>query len=75
MKIQVKVFPNSKQPSSILQSPEGVYEIRVRAIAADGKANLAAVECLADYFGVSKRQICLLRGKTSRYKTFEIEGI
>jgi len=44
----------------------------VRQPAVDGKANRAVVELLAEYFGVSKTNVQIISGITSRHKHFRI---
>jgi len=44
----------------------------VRQPAVDGKANRAVVELLAEYFGVSKTNVQIISGITSRHKRFKI---
>jgi uncharacterized protein len=49
-------------------------EISVTADAHEGKANQALIERLADELGISKNQITIKSGETSRLKIIEIEG-
>jgi UPF0235 protein mflv_3569 len=54
---------------------DGTYIIYTKAPAIEGRANAAAIKLLAKHFGVSKSQVRLLRGATSKYKVFDIDGI
>lgn len=47
--------------------------VYTKAPATESKANQAATDLLAKYFGVSKSAIALLRGHTSRQKVFEVQ--
>jgi uncharacterized protein (TIGR00251 family) len=51
-----------------------VVKVRVRAIAEGGEANRAVTELLAKAFGVSKRDVRLLSGTTSRLKQIAVDG-
>lgn len=73
MKIHAHIKPNSKHDEGVFEK-DGVYEIRVKAPAVEGKANARAVELLAIHFGTSKTKVRLVRGATSKQKTFEIES-
>ncbi len=52
--------------------PGGRLKIRLRAPAIEGRANKALVDFLARQFAVSKRDIQLVRGESSRYKSLAI---
>lgn len=55
--------------------PDGAYvQARVRAVPADGQANEALVELIADELDVPKAAISLVLGHTSRMKTLHIAG-
>jgi uncharacterized protein (TIGR00251 family) len=47
----------------------GRLKIRIKAPPVDGKANAALIEYLAEEFSVTRSQICIVRGATSRSKT------
>jgi uncharacterized protein (TIGR00251 family) len=51
-----------------------VLKLRVRAIAEGGEANRAVTELLAKALGVSKRDVKVLSGATSRLKQVAIDG-
>lgn len=69
----VRVLPNSKQPG-ILVDEHGVT-VRVRARPAEGAANEAVRRALADALDLAPSAVQLIRGATSRLKTFAIAGI
>ncbi len=48
------------------------YKVAVKEAPVSGKANEAIILALADYFNVSKSQIRLVTGQTSKQKIFEI---
>ena len=51
-----------------------VVKMRVRAIAEGGEANRAITELLAKLLGVSKRDVRLMSGATSRLKQIAVDG-
>jgi uncharacterized protein len=50
-------------------------KVRLTAPPIEGRANAALVAFIAEVLGVSKSQITLLSGDTSRLKSLEIEGL
>ena len=74
MKISVHIKPNTKHLESVERLDDGSYAVHTKAPAVDGKANAIAARLLAVHFGVAPTHISLVRGATSRYKTFEIQN-
>lgn len=72
--IVVFVRPGSRNPGISLGGPAGV-EVRVTARAHDGRANEAARQALAAALRRPPSSIKLVRGRSARHKTFEIEGL
>lgn len=72
MKISVKVKPNSSR-EKVEKTGSNEYAARVRAKPADGKANEAVIEALAEHFDIAKSRIKLLTGHTSKKKIFDID--
>ncbi len=70
--IQIRVIPNARQ-NSVEASDDGTLKVRVMAPAVDGKANKAVIRQLADYLGVKKNTITIVKGDKSRDKTIEID--
>jgi len=71
MKIFVKVKPNSKNPE-LKKLSETNFFVAVREPPVRGRANRAVINVLAEYFKISKSQITLALGATSKNKIFEI---
>lgn len=71
--MQLKIFahPNSKK-SRIEKDLFGSLHIYVSPPPLEGKANLAVINALADYFKVSKSKVSLIKGQKSKQKVFEI---
>lgn len=74
MKISTHLKPNSRHREEVVVGSDGTYVIYTKAPAIEGRANAAAIKMLAQHFGVSKSQVRLLRGATSKYKVFDIGG-
>ena len=74
MKIPARLKPNSRHREEVVVGSDGVYIIYTKAPAIEGRANAAAIKLLAKYFGVSKSQIRLLHGATSKHKVFNIDN-
>ena len=71
MKIFVKAKPNTKQ-EKVEKIDETHFIVSVREPPRQGRANEAIIKVLAEYFNVSRSQIHLVRGFTSKEKVFEI---
>ncbi len=75
MKIRVKVKPSSKKGPLIIEKTDETgefLEIFVREPAVDNKANSAVVKLLSDKFNTNKTSVKLLKGSSSKFKTFKI---
>lgn len=70
MIVQAKVKPGAKN-QKIVESDGGLI-VYLHARAHDGEANAALVKILADYYGVSKSQVEIIRGQKSHQKVVEI---
>jgi uncharacterized protein len=68
--ICVKVTPRAKQ-NKIAGFKNGALCVYITAPPVGGKANKALIEFLSDEFGVSKSDILILRGETSRDKVLQ----
>lgn len=71
--ITVKVKPRAKV-QKIATAEDGSLIVHLAAPPVDGKANAALIEVLAHYFGLSRRQISIKTGQTSRTKIVEIDA-
>lgn len=74
MILWVKVIPNATK-NSMEGFQEGILKVKIRAIPDKGKANHMLIEFLAESLKVSKSQIQILSGRSSRLKKIEIQGI
>jgi len=71
VRIWVKVKPGAKK-EEVRKIAAGEYVAFVHAPAREGRANLALMEMLADYFSVAKSSVNIIRGQTSRKKLVEV---
>lgn len=75
MIINVFVKPNSKKGPLLEFQSDNSITMYIREIAAEGKANKAAIKLLSAHFNIPKTKINILRGQTTHHKVIEIEGI
>lgn len=73
MMIEVKVNPKARL-NKVEEDGAGGYIVWTTAAPDKGQANDAVVRALAKHLGVSRSDITLKRGATSRRKVFEIPG-
>ncbi len=71
---QVRATPRAPR-NAILGQQAGATRIALTAPPVAGAANAALTEYVAAVLGVSKRQVRLTHGSSSRSKLFQIEGI
>lgn len=71
---EAKVSPRSSR-SCIKEETSGGYKIYLHSPPVDGKANKECKAVLSKTFSVPKSSIEILRGQTSRFKTFKLSGI
>lgn len=71
MKISVKVKANTSQ-ERIEKTDDTNFLVWIREKPVEGKANEAVRRALAEYLGVAKSRITLIKGQTSKQKVFEI---
>ena len=74
MKLAVRVIPNARR-TEFSGRRDGEVVLRLNAPAVEGKANKAAVEFIAKYFGIARSKVTLVNGEKTRHKVFELEGV
>ncbi len=72
MQKRVKVKPNSKNPR-IIEEDDGSLTIYLKSPPVDGKANAELIKVLAKKFNVSKSDVYIKSGLSSRQKLIEID--
>ena len=72
--LHVHVQPGAKNTELVGLHGERL-KVRLKAPPVDGKANKELVKWASVYFGISKSQVKLIRGLSSRQKTLQIVGL
>jgi uncharacterized protein (TIGR00251 family) len=72
--INVRVIPRASK-SEIVGIHDGALKIRISAPPVDGAANVEIIRFLAKTFGVSKSNVFILSGETSKNKRIKIENL
>ena len=72
--LSVRIQPRASK-NEIVRKEDGGLKIRLTAPPVDGAANEALIRFLADALSVSKSQVELVSGHTSRDKVVRITGI
>ncbi|MEU4342590.1 DUF167 domain-containing protein [Nocardia sp. NPDC023852] len=70
--VRATIKPNSRKGPLVETFDDGSLQLYVRAPAVEGKANKAAIELIAEHYGVPKSAVRLAAGAASRFKRFEI---
>ncbi len=72
--LRFHVVPNAKIDKVIGEHGDAI-KIKLRAAAAEGKANAALRSFLSEELKIAERAILLARGKKSREKLIHIDGL
>ena len=75
--IRVHAKPKSARDGvdGVEETPDGpVLKVRVRAVAAEGQANKAIGQVVAQWLGVPKSRVAVSAGAKSRFKTLTVAG-
>lgn len=71
MKVTVRVKTNQKT-DLVTPKGNGVFEIRVKAPAMEGRANAAVIKLLSQYFHIQKSRIKIIIGTKAKTKLVEL---
>ncbi len=74
MTIEVKVKTKSSH-EGVKDLGNGKFEVRVKEVPENGKANEKVIELLSEYFKVPKSSVRIKYGQTSKNKVIVIEGL
>lgn len=70
-RLQVHAVPGAKQ-TQVLGLHDGALKIRIASPPIDGRANAVLVHWLAEQLGLSKREVVLMQGQSSRRKVLDL---
>ena len=70
MIVTIRVVPRAKQNKVVEEA--GRLKVYLTAPPVEGKANDLLIEVLAEYLGVKKKQLRLVRGEKGRDKLVEV---
>ncbi len=73
MKLTAHLKPNSRHRSEVVENNDGTLTIYTKALAVEGRANVAAIRLIAEHFKVPKSHVKLIHGAASKIKIFEID--
>jgi len=71
MKIVVKVKTKAKE-KKVVKMGDNNYEVHVKEVPEQGKANMAVLKALAKYLKIPQNNLKILTGKTNSRKIVEI---
>jgi uncharacterized protein (TIGR00251 family) len=74
VRFSVRLQPRASK-TEIVGAHGGALRIRVTAPPVDGLANEALIDFLAQELDVSRRNVCIVSGFSSRAKVIEIGGV
>jgi len=74
VRLEVRVQPRSSR-NQVVGEQSGALKVKLTAPPVEGEANAALLVFLAEYFGIPRKDITLLRGESSRTKLVEIKGL
>lgn len=73
-KLSLKVYPNAPR-NEVIGFAEGVLRVRVAAAPVKGKANQELLAFLSRILGISRDDLTITRGHTSRNKTVAVASL
>ena len=73
IQFEVHVRPRASR-SALAGVHDGILALRVSAPPAEGRANAAVIELLADAFGVRSSAVEIVKGASARRKLIRIRG-
>ena len=75
IKLLVKIIPNARQDKICGYIDKDILKIKIRAKPVGGKANIYLIKYLSKELDIPRRNIVIIKGKTSRKKVLEISNI
>lgn len=74
-RLAIRVQPGARRAGLVGRMQDGTLKVAVTAPPADGRANAAVAELMAEVLGLKSRQVSVVKGATSRAKTIEVDGL
>jgi uncharacterized protein (TIGR00251 family) len=71
MRLNLRVIPNASRSEIIVEDGENL-RLKVQVPPADGRANRAVIQLLAQHFNVPKNRVKIIAGEKSHRKIIEI---
>jgi uncharacterized protein (TIGR00251 family) len=71
--LAVRVTPRARR-NAVVRTADKSLKVYVTAPPEDGRANDAVVEVVAEWLGVKRRQVEIIRGTTNRNKVLRVTG-
>ena len=73
MRVQVRVIPKASKVK-VCSFNQGL-KVYLNSPAAEGRANKELIEALSAHYNIKKYKISIIKGKKSRDKVVEIDGV
>jgi hypothetical protein len=73
-RVRIRVKPGSRKGPLVEEGPDGMLTVFVRERAVDGAANTGVVAALAEHWGVPRRRVEIVSGRSARVKTVTVTG-
>lgn len=70
--LKIRVTPRSNKSEIVGAMADGTIKIKLKAPPVNGKANEELVEKLSEHFGVSKGNVKIIKGLSSKNKVVNI---
>jgi uncharacterized protein (TIGR00251 family) len=70
----VRLVPRAST-SEIVGEHDGALKVRIASPPVDGAANAELIKVLAKHFGISKSEVEIIGGQTSKMKQVKISGV
>ena len=72
--IVIQVQPNASQ-NKVVRFEEGVWHLKIAAPPVKGKANQELIKFFSDILGISKSNLTIEKGMTSKRKIIAVNGL
>lgn len=73
MRVSLIIKPNSKHREEVVTNDDGSLTVYTKQPAVEGKANESVIKLAAKHFSVSKSQVSIVCGQTSKHKIVDVE--